>query len=246
MLGGAKYFSTLELEAGFHQIRMAKEERWKTAFRSVLGLFEYKVMSFDLKGAPATFQANINAYLQPLRVQEEIKPAADKIEPIRAWPEVLANETQLRQFLGTVNYCRMFMGPDYADISRPLVTLALKATPFHWKTAHTQAIRHFKQRLIDYTTPQVPDASNPSELYTDASVYAIGGILEQARESIGFLSQAMTPVQQKYSIYDQELLLLVTALDKWSHLLRVAKVTAFTGHPALTDLRKLQTSKPLH
>ncbi|CDJ64476.1 OSJNBa0079C19.6 protein, related [Eimeria necatrix] len=41
LLGGAKYFSTLDLEAGFHQRRMAKEDRWKKAFRSVLGLFEY-------------------------------------------------------------------------------------------------------------------------------------------------------------------------------------------------------------
>ncbi|CDJ64726.1 hypothetical protein ENH_00079070 [Eimeria necatrix] len=63
MLGGAKYFSTLDLEAGFHQIRMAKENRWKRAFRSVLGLFEYRAMMFGLKGSPATFQANINAYL---------------------------------------------------------------------------------------------------------------------------------------------------------------------------------------
>ncbi|CDI85974.1 hypothetical protein EPH_0065450 [Eimeria praecox] len=66
MLGGATYFSTLDLEAGFHQIRMAKEDRWKTVFRSVQGLFEYRVMPFGLKGAPATFQATINAYLQPL------------------------------------------------------------------------------------------------------------------------------------------------------------------------------------
>ncbi|CDJ69199.1 hypothetical protein ENH_00064840 [Eimeria necatrix] len=66
LLGGAKYFSTLDLEAGFHQIHTAKEDRWKTAFRSVLGQFEYRVMPFGLKGAPATFQANINAYLQPL------------------------------------------------------------------------------------------------------------------------------------------------------------------------------------
>ncbi|CDJ46555.1 hypothetical protein EBH_0067040 [Eimeria brunetti] len=68
MLGGAQYFSTLGLESGFHQIRMAKKDRWKTAFRSVMGLFEYTVMPFGLKGAPATFQANINAYLQPLLV----------------------------------------------------------------------------------------------------------------------------------------------------------------------------------
>ncbi|CDJ53050.1 OSJNBa0042F21.10 protein, related [Eimeria brunetti] len=246
MLGGAKYLSTLDLEAGFHQIRMAKEERWKTALRSVLGLFEYKVMSFDLKGAPATFQANINAYFQPLRGhgviadlddvltysvdlptqvlllrKEGIKSAADKVEAIRAWPEVQANEAQLRQFLGTVNYCRMFMGPDYADISRPLVTLTRKATPFYCAAAHTQTVRHLKQRLIEYTTLQAPDISKPFDFYTDASGYAIGGIVELARQPIGFLSQAMTPVQQKYSIYDQELLALVTALDKFSHVLRI-------------------------
>ncbi|CDJ35669.1 OSJNBa0079C19.6 protein, related [Eimeria mitis] len=66
MLGGATVFSTMDLEAGFHQIRMARTDRWKTAFRSVQGLYEYKVMPLGLKGAPATFQANINAYLQPL------------------------------------------------------------------------------------------------------------------------------------------------------------------------------------
>ena len=63
MPGGAKYFSTLDLEAGFHQIRMAKADRWKRAFRSVLDLFEYRVFPFGLMGAPTTFQANINAYL---------------------------------------------------------------------------------------------------------------------------------------------------------------------------------------
>ena len=66
MLDGAEFFSTLDLEAGFHQVQLVKEDRWKTAFRLVLGLFEYKVMTFGLKKAPATFQANINAYLQAL------------------------------------------------------------------------------------------------------------------------------------------------------------------------------------
>ncbi|CDI81762.1 OSJNBa0042D13.18 protein, related [Eimeria praecox] len=302
MLRGAKYFSTLDLEAGFHQIRMAREDRWRTAFHSVLGLFEYNVMPFGLKGAPATFQADINAYLQHLlghgvipylddvliysvdlsphavslrkvlsifltnqfyqkfrKCQfarkeltyfgytisaEGIKSAADKIETIRVWPEVLENETQVRQSLSTVNCCRLFMDPDYADNSRPLVILTRKATPFHWTDAHTQAVLQLKQRLIDYTTLQVPATSKPFERYTDASGYAIGGVLEQAGQPIGFLSQAMTHVQQKYSLYDQELLALVTALDKRSQLLRVSKVTAFTDHQALTHLRKLQTSKP--
>ncbi|CDJ62087.1 OSJNBa0042D13.18 protein, related [Eimeria necatrix] len=282
---------------------MAKEDRWKTAFRSVLGLFEYRVMPFGLKGAPATFQANINASVQPLLGQgviaylddvriyssdlsghvsllrqilsiflrhqfypkfrkckfarqtitylgytvsaTGIKPAEDKIEAIRHWPEVLENGTQVRQFLDTINYCRMFMGPDYADVARPLVDLTRKDVSFKWTELHTQAVRQLKQRLIDFTTLQVPDTTKPFELYTDASGYAIGAVLEQDGKPIGFLSQVMNPTQQRYSIYDQELLALVMGVDKWSHLLRVSKVTAYTDHQALTHLRRLQVSKPL-
>ncbi|CDJ70183.1 hypothetical protein ENH_00079340 [Eimeria necatrix] len=303
MLGGAKYFSTLDLEAGFHQIRMAKEDRWKTAFRSVLGLFEYRVMPFGLKGAPATFQANINAYLQLLLGQgviaylddvliyssdlsghvsllrqvlsiflrhqfypkfrkckfarqtitylgytvspTGIKPAEDKIVGIRHWPEVLENETQVRQFLATINYCRMFMGSDYADVARPLVDLTRKDVSFKWTELHTQAVRQLKQRLIDFTTLRVPDTTKPFELYTDASGYAIGAVLEQDDKPIGFFSQVINPTQQRYSIYDQELMTLVTSLDKWLHLLRASRVTAFTDHQALTHLQRLQASKPL-
>ncbi|CDJ69822.1 OSJNBa0042F21.10 protein, related [Eimeria necatrix] len=98
---------------------------------------------------------------------------------------------------------------------------------------------------MDFTTLQVPDTTKPFELYTDVSGYAIGAVLEQEGKPIGFLSQVMDPTQQKYSIYDQELLALVTALDKWSHLLRVSKVTAHTDHQALTHLQRLQASKPL-
>ncbi|KAL4153814.1 hypothetical protein QTP88_001647 [Uroleucon formosanum] len=65
-LGKSRYYTTLDLAQGYHQIKMHPDHCHKTAFSTDKGHFEFLRVPFGLKGAPATFQRLMNSVLTGL------------------------------------------------------------------------------------------------------------------------------------------------------------------------------------
>ena len=65
-IGNAKFVSTFDMLKGYWQVPLTQHAREISAFVTPSGLYQYKVMPFGMKNAPATFQRMVNKLVRDI------------------------------------------------------------------------------------------------------------------------------------------------------------------------------------
>jgi hypothetical protein len=141
--------------------------------------------------------------------------AENKTQAIQAWPAPTTVK-EVQSFLGFANFYRRFID-NYSAITVPLTRLTRKDVPFVWSDICAQA---FKELKAAFTRAPVLSHFNPDfpiVVETDASDYAIAGILSQISpvdgdiHPVAFHSRSLQQAELNYEIYDKELLAIFDA-----------------------------------
>ena len=146
----------------------------------------------------------------------------------------------VRSLLGTTGYYRNCI-PNYADVVEPLVSLTRRHARFHWGPSQQNAFEKLKQLLCSDQVLAYPNTQKPYKLYTDASNYAIGGILVQDDENgvervVQYISSSLKGSQLNWPTIEKEAYALIYALQKLRPYLYGAQFTVYTDHKPLKSL----------
>ncbi len=162
-----------------------------------------------------------------------------KVSMIQAWP-VPCNVREVQSFLGFANFYRRFIS-SYAEFTQPLTNLCRKNTPWHFGEPESTAFQHLKTAFRTAPVLYHWALDLPMTVETDASNYAIVGILSITTPDleirpIAFHSRSLHDAERNYDTHDKELLAVFDCYKAWRHYLEGS------GHPidTVTDHKNLE------
>ncbi|KAJ1583625.1 hypothetical protein NDA15_005277 [Ustilago hordei] len=164
----------------------------------------------------------------------------EKVRTVKEWP-MPESIHDIQRFLGFANFYRRFIA-HFAHIAKPLTALVKPIERFKKFELPEEAQQAFHKLIQAFTSAGVLqhfDYHLPTRLETDASDFAIAGVLKQEHEGrwhpVAFYSRKMSSAEKNYEIHDKELLAVVACLTQWRHMLAglLSQLVILTDHEAL-------------
>lgn len=186
-------------------------------------------------------QKNVK-FLGHIITPEGIKPNPDKIAAIKKFP-VPKTPKEIKSFLGLIGYYRKFI-KDFAKLTKPLTTCLKKGAKIEHDEKFLHSFETCKNILTNDPLLQYPDFDKPFVVTTDASQFAIGGILSQGNigsdKPIAYASRTLNNAEINYSVIEKELLGIIYAVKYFRPYLFGRKFKIVTDHKPLQWLFSLK------
>jgi hypothetical protein len=198
-----------------------------------------------------TFAVTEVEYLGFMLSHQGIRMNPDKVTVVKEWTENPTNKTEIRAFLGVVNYLKRFC-KGLSHHSAILSDWASEKSKAAWTEKHVSAMQQIKTLLCSeevLASPKIDPATNnyyPFTVITDASEVAVGAIMLQQQgdniedtKVIGYTSSKFKHAEKNYSVHEKELLGVLMAVKHWNCFLEGSKFKVLTDHLSLIWLNKL-------
>ena len=196
----------------------------------------------QLKAKKCTFMQTEVGFLGHIVGRSGLACDPDKLSAVRNWHEPTKLKG-VRQFIGFVGYYRRFV-KDFAKLADPLVSLTRKGAPFLWGQDQQDSFDSLKACLLCAPILGFPTENDRFVLDTDASLFAIGGVLSQIQNEeevvIAYASRSLRLSQRRYCTTRREMLAAVVMCTHFRSYLRGSQFTLRTDHSSLRWLQKFK------
>ena len=205
-------------------------------------------MNLRFNGRKCEFDKRNLTFYGHVFSEKGVSACPKKIKAIQAMTPP-SNVSELRSYLGMVNYCGRFI-KDLATVTAPLRQLTKKHVTFEWKPCHQEAFEKLQSLLTEKKVMSYFDLSKHTELIVDASPTGLGAILLQSTPGkddsrvIAYASRALTEVEQRYSQTEREALAIVFGCEHFRLYLYGIHFTLYTDHKPLELIFGNLNSKP--
>ena len=171
--------------------------------------------------------------------KQGISPVKSKLEAIQQAPRP-ADVSQLRSFLGMINYYSKFI-PDFSSKLHPLYELLSNKTKWFWSESCEAAFLWAKEVLSSDQVLVHYDTSKPLVLSVDAGPHGIGAVLSHrlgdgSEKPIEYASRTLSMAERNYAQIEKEGLAIVFGIKRFNLYLYGRKFTLFTDHQPLTRI----------
>ena len=99
-----------------------------------------------------------------------------------------------------------------------------------------------KQIIAQETILALPDYTKPFQIYTNASDYQFGGVIQQEGKPLAFYRRKLNAAQKNYTTEEKELLGVGETLKEFKGMLLGYTVQVFTDHKHLVHETTLKES----